>query len=67
MKSKYDIDSLIETFEIHSRKSEDRKKELIKKYKENCDDPLPEHFKDDFQITRALKSMCEEIQKLKSK
>ena len=67
MKNKYDIDSLIETFEIHSIKAKAMQEELIKQYKEINDGPLPAHLRDDFQLTKALKSMCEEIKKLKSK
>jgi hypothetical protein len=63
---KYYIEKLIETFENHSQKFDIQQKELIKKYRENYPDtPLPEHFCYDFSISKALKSMCEEIQKLR--
>ncbi len=68
MENKYSIESLIEIFEIHSKKSKIMNEKLKEEFMENNPGtPLPNHFKDDFSIIKALKHMCEEIQKLKSK
>lgn len=59
MESKYDLDSLIETFQIHAEKSEAQRLLTLEAH------PESEWAKDDFNISKALLAMCEEIEKLK--
>ncbi len=59
MKNKYDIECLIKTFEEHHQTSESLRKITLE-----CN-PDSEWAKDDFSISKALKTICMEIQKLK--
>lgn len=60
MANKYDIESLIKAFESHAKTAEEQRMLDLEKF------PEAEHLKDDFSISKALLSICEEIKELKS-
>ena len=63
----YELDELIKTFTKHAEMHDKSNKENIRNFKENYPDAeLPAHFKDEFNVSRALSSMCQEIERLKS-
>lgn len=59
MENKYDIDSLIETFEIHSKEVE-KNIENHNRFKPDSD-----WIYDDFNISKAFLEICKEIKVLK--
>jgi len=61
MENKYDIDSLIETFERHHKEVLDKRKRNLDQYPDN------EYYEkiDDFCISKAFMEICKEIKKLK--
>jgi hypothetical protein len=66
MENEYDIDSLIKRFKIHLEYSVAEKKKQDDEYREKYAKEPPRYGPDpDFQITKALISMCEEIKKLR--
>jgi hypothetical protein len=64
--SHYTLEFLIKTFSEHSLKFREGQKKLIRDFKENNpNDPLPDYSLDDFDLPKALVSICEEISNLK--
>lgn len=64
----YRLEELIKTFKENWKISDAEEAERRKTWRENFPDaPEPEHFKKDFNINRALLTMCEEIKKLKER
>ena len=64
----YDIESLIITFEKHDRESEKEFKDALEAHKKNNPDfVVPKHITSGFRLTKALRSMCEEILEIKKK
>lgn len=62
----YTLDELITVFSEHAPKAEKTHQELISAFKKNYpDEPLPDHFKDDFNLSRALLTFAIEINELK--
>jgi hypothetical protein len=59
MKNKYDIDSLIKTFEIHSKKYDESLKDHKQKY------PGSKQYMDDFSLSKAMLGICKEIKEIK--
>jgi len=62
MKTKYDIESLIETFKKHAKVAEEEYKRLKQEYEEKHRKPYPY---DTFCISHALLEICEEIKGIK--
>jgi hypothetical protein len=61
----YKLEYLIEVFNKHAVKTEANRQEWMKLFQENKpEEPLPEYMKDDFNLPRALASICSEILKL---
>lgn len=66
MNQRYALENLIKIFEEYSIESKKHTLKLIEEYKKNYPhEELPVHFKNDFCINLALKSICEEIIKIK--
>ncbi len=63
MENKYDVDSLIQTFERHSKAGEENRIRDLKREKESGE--KWEWLKDDFSISKALLAICKEIKALK--
>ena len=62
----YGIEKLVQTFLYHGRRSEIENKRIIAEFLENYpDEPLPDHFKEKFNIAFALASICSQLLKLK--
>jgi len=62
----YDLDSLIEIFQLHHARSEKLNKKLIREFQEkNPGEPVPDPFNDDFSLPLALEAICREIVELK--
>lgn len=62
------LEDLIKTFSEHAKKSKRSNEKLIKEFKKtNPGEPLPDHFKDDFCLPKALGFMCSEVLELKKK
>jgi hypothetical protein len=62
----YTLEYLIEKFLEHEKRAEQTQKELIAQFIENNPgEPLPEWFKDDFNLPGALSSVCAEVLALK--
>lgn len=61
MDNKYDIDSLIKTFDNHSKEWD------IQHEKNKINFPDQNWVKDDFSMSRALMEICKEIKALKDK
>lgn len=61
----YLIENLSSVFSQHAEIYEKNQKQMIELYKQNNpDQELPDHFKDTFNLSKALSVMCDEIQKL---
>jgi len=59
---------LINTFQEHEIRSKENQKHQIEQFMENNPGaPLPEHMLDDFNLPKALLSICNEILTLKNK
>lgn len=66
MKSKYDIDNLIKRFGIYLEYSLAEEKKRDDEYREVYGIDPPKYAPDsDFNLTKALISMCEEIKRLR--
>ncbi len=64
----YSIKELIEVFYDHAVRVEENRLQWIRDFKENNpNQPLPDEMKDTFSISKALASMCTEIQALNQK
>lgn len=62
----YKLEDLILKFSEHHNLWSESQKEMISNHVENFpDSPLPEHFKDDFSLPKALECICAEIINLK--
>ncbi len=62
----YTIEFLQKTFLTHAEMSDEHRRFSIEQFKQHYpDQELPNHFKDEFNLSRALFSMCEEIRFLK--
>lgn len=62
----YTIEKLIEIFTDHTKKSEKMAQDQLESWIEtNPGEDVPDHMLDDFNICRALRVMCQEIQKIK--
>ena len=64
MKEDYSVETLVKTFHEHDVKTKKENEEMNKRYLEEYGKPHP--YYDDFSISAALKSMCEEIVALKA-
>lgn len=68
MESKYQLENLIVKFIDHANKADKSQSVLIAQFIENNpNEPLPEWFKDDFNLPMALCSICSELLNLKRK
>ncbi len=66
MTQKYDIESLIETFEKHHTEVEKERKEQLEKFlEEYAGSPIPDHMQNEFSISKALSEICKEIKAIK--
>jgi len=66
MQDDYTIENLVKTFSKHSESFEESQEEMIIKFKaNNPEDPLPAHFTDEFNVSKALWAMCSEIEKIR--
>jgi hypothetical protein len=62
----YRIETLQSIFEEHSLLNEKNRKDSILRFKLNFpNDPLPVHYDDDFNISKAFSVMAKEINELK--
>ena len=65
---KYKLEYLIDVFYKHAVQAEKNRQEMIKSFKENYPgEPLPDHMNDDFNLPKALSSICSQILKLRDK
>jgi hypothetical protein len=64
MENKYDLESMIETFENHAKSAEERRKIDLQREKESGE--KWEWLRDDFNISKALLSICKELKELKN-
>lgn len=63
----YTLEGLIKTFHEHAEHSDKHMQENMARFKENFPDAeLPDHFKEKFNISRALAQMAFEIDMLKT-
>ena len=60
----YSIETLVKTFHEHDVKAKKDNEKMNKRYLEEYGKPYP--YYDDFSISAALKSICEEIVALKA-
>ncbi len=66
--NEYSLENLALTFFKHSKQAEKNLERDIERYKENYpNSPLPEHYKDAFDLSRALGILTNEILDLKEK
>ena len=64
---KYTLEFLSDVFSRHAEEADKNNKRLLEQFKEmNPGEIIPDHMNDDFNLPRALASICEEIQKLKT-
>ena len=62
---KYDILSLVKTFEEHSVIAIKQQEEWKKSFQKNSPgEPIPDSFRDDFNLPKALLEICKCIKKL---
>lgn len=62
----YKLDWLIDKFLDHAEKHKKSNKRLISEFIENNpNEPLPDYFKDDFNLCTALATICSEIVQIK--
>jgi hypothetical protein len=63
----YSLEFLVKTFSEHEVRSRENQKEQFKNFMENNPGaPVPDHMIDDFNLPKALLSICNEILALKS-
>lgn len=63
---RYTMEELIEIFKEHARISNEDNRRCVERFREfNPIEPLPDYLARDFNINDALKSMCDEILRLK--
>lgn len=68
MQYDYRLESLSAIFAEHADRADKCQEDLVKQYREDYPHtPLPDHFKDGFNIARALSVMACELEKLKNK
>lgn len=61
----YELEELIKKFKEHAEQADKNNEEWKKSFQDNNPgEPLPDHMKDDFNLPRALGSICQEIGKL---
>lgn len=64
----YSLEELIKTFQEHTDIAREQNERLVMEFMEdNPEEDIPAWFRPDFMITLALKSMCEEILRLKNR
>lgn len=64
----YSIENLVKTFEDHTKEFIKCNEELKLKFQSDYpNEPLPQHFKETFMISEALKEICMQIIYLKNK
>lgn len=62
----YELQELIKKFQEHAIQADKNQEEWKKSWNDNNDGAeMPDHYKDDFNLPRALGSICQEIDKLK--
>lgn len=67
MTHQYDLQSLIDTFAKHSHEYENYQKNLLNKFTmDSPNEKMPDHMKDNFNISQAFYMMCLEIMRLKT-
>ncbi len=61
----YELEELIKKFKEHAIQADKSQEEWKKSWKDNNQGgEMPDHLKDDFNLPRALGSICQEIDKL---
>ncbi len=62
----YTLEEMIADFTKHAEQAEKNNQEWIKSFQNNHPgEPLPDHLKEEFNLPKALASICSEIIKLK--
>jgi len=58
----YSMEFLIKKLAEHAIKAEENRAQWIRDFKQNYpEEPIPDHFKEDFNLPAALASICREI------
>lgn len=62
----YELKDLIEKFKQHAEQADKNQEEWKKSWEDNNpNEPIPDHYTDDFNLPKALASICQEIEELK--